>query len=112
MNQTLFDLSTKLSESIKNDPLFIELESLEKQLNDNEEVIQKSYKKDVICAKYSDLLKIYAEDSDEISNVRKELSQAKEELYSIPIVKRYLEVYSEIKKILFEVNSILLDDYK
>lgn len=112
MDIELFNLASKLSISIKNNPDFLELEKLESEINQNEEIMKKAYKKDQICSKYSDLLKVYAEDSEEIVNIRRELLKAKELLYSEPLVKRYLEAYAKVRDLLKEVNTILLEDFK
>ena len=112
MNNELFHLSETLRDSIKNDPIFIELDKVEKELNENEEIMRKSYKKDVICSKYSDLLKVFDEDSAEIKKVRKELVEAKDELYETPLVKRYLQLYAQAREILDKVNDILLENIK
>lgn len=111
MEERILSLCKTLNAALKNDNNFLLLNKLENELNNNDEIMKLSYKKDIACSKYSDLLKIYKEDNEEVLKAQKELNNAKKELDSHPIVKEYLKAYAEVKKILFEVNKILFSDY-
>ena len=111
MEEIILSLCKKLNTAIKNDVNFKQLDILEKEMNNNEEVIKLSYKKDVACAHYSDLLKIYKENDPEVSLALKELNSAKKDLDTHPLVSKYLKTYSEVRKILFEMNNILFSEF-
>lgn len=111
MEEKVYLLCKKINESLKNDYAFKQLNEVEKEINNNDEVIKLAYKKDVYCSEYSDLLKIYKDDSKEVKESLKRLNEAKAALDNHPLVKKYLKLYSEAKQIMYEMNSILFGDY-
>ena len=112
MDDKVYFLSKELKEEMDKDPRFIHLLELEKKINDDEEVISLSMKKETVNNKYIDLLKYYKEDDEVVVNARKELFSAKKELDSHPLVKEYLKAYSEVEQLLYELNNILFKDVK
>lgn len=112
MDDKIYFLAKELKITLDNDERIIRLNEIEKRMNDNEEVMALSYRKDLASDKYSDLLKIYSEDDEIVLNARRELIARKEELESHPVVKEYLKAYSEVRMLLFELNNILFRDFK
>ena len=56
MNIKLYESLVTLKECLKKEPSFIRLEEIEKLLNENEEVMVLSYKKDNALREYEDAL--------------------------------------------------------
>ena len=112
MEIEIYELANKINASIKKEECFIKLDELDKELENNEEVIALAYKKDMASMKYNDLLKIYDENNDLVIKARKELSEAKYLLDTNPLVKKYLSYYAEAKKIIYEINQIIFNDFK
>lgn len=112
MDEQIYFLINKLKNAIDNDDRIITLNKIEKEMNENEEVMLLAYKKDLATNEYSDLLKIYDENSDQVIVSRNRLLEAKERLESHPLVKEYLKAYKEVRLLLFEVNNILFKDFR
>ena len=112
MNEKIYNLAKELNEVMNNDPRFIRLNELEKKLENDDEVIALAYQKDLASTSYSDILKIYPEDSKEAKASREKLIEAKTKLESHPLVKEYNKVYVEIRMLLLEVNNILFKDFR
>ena len=110
MANDIYHLASELKEMLDNDERIILLNKLEKELNNNEEVMALSYQKDVAVSSYSDALNHYANDSEEIKKYRHELFIKKEALDNHPIVKDYLNAYSKVRDLYFEINEILFGD--
>ena len=106
----IYTLSNELSDLLKNDERILLLNKLEKEMNENEEVMALAYQKDVAVSNYSDALNHYANDSEEIKKYRHELFVRKEALDNHPIVKDYLNAYSKVRDLYFEINEILFGD--
>lgn len=111
MDIKLFELSQNLKNEMNNDSRFILLNKLEKEISNNEEIMALAYKKDVASTYYSDLLKIYKDDSKEVELARKNLYEAKKALDSYPLIVEYNKAYSEVKKIFDNINSLLFKDF-
>ena len=109
--EIIYNLALKLNKLITNDADYVKLNELDNALNCNDEVMSLSYKKDMACVKYSDLLKIHNEKDQEVVNALKELNIAKSNLDQNPLVKEYNHYYSKVKQMMFEVNSILFSDF-
>ena len=112
MDEQIYFLINKLKNAIDNDDRIIALNKIEKEMNESEEVMLLAYKKDLASNEYSDLLKIYDENSDQVIASRNRLLEAKERLESHPLVKEYLKAYKEVRLLLFEVNNILFKDFR
>lgn len=112
MDENIYNLARELKEEIDKDPRFIKLNELEKKMSEDEEVMLLSYKKDVSNIRYNDMLKIYQEDDEEVLKARKELIERKDELDAHPLVKEYLSALNEVRRVLFEMNSIIFGGFK
>ena len=110
MEEAILLKAINLSNELKSDERVKKLNQLEAKLNNNDEAKVLSYQMDVASMHYSDALKIYAKDSEEIKPYIKALSSAKEKLNSLPIVKEYNQAYLEVKKLYNEINQIVFDD--
>ena len=107
MDELTIRKAYELKEILQNDERYLLLLQKEKEMEEDEEVCLLSYKKDVANAKYNDVLRYYSNDSKEAKEAQKELYEAKKELESHPKVIAYLKAYSELRKLLEEVNNIL-----
>ena len=112
MDEKIYSLTLELKESLKNHPSLVLLNSLEKEMEENEEVMKLSYRKDQANDKYNDMVKYYGENSLEASNALKELHVAKKELDSHPLVRKYLKAYQEVRELYQEINHLLFDVIK
>ena len=110
MDKNIYSLAGELKELLDSDQRIIALNRLEKELNNNEEVMALSYQKDVAASTYSDALNHYASDSIELKKFQRELFLKKEALDNHPLVKDYLKAYSEVRDLYFQVNEILFGD--
>ena len=77
MANDIYNLAGELKEMLDNDERIIRLNALEKELNNNEEVMALSYQKDVAVSAYSDALNYYAKDSEEMKKYQKYLKTQK-----------------------------------
>ena len=111
MNQNLAEKALKLKEEINSLPEVIELERLNKLLNENEDVMRLCYKKDVCATKYEDAVKYFGLQSDEAINAQKELYQAKLELDNHDLVKASNEQYKKVRKIYDKINEELFNPF-
>lgn len=106
MDEILSNKSYQLKKAIQDDPRVITLNKLEKEMENNEEVMRLSYLKDVAIREYSDIPDILKEDKE---NALKKVSIAKANLQNHPLVKQYLQAYKEVKELYGEISSILFD---
>ena len=107
----IYSLSYELKELLANDERVILLDKLEKEMNDNEEVMALAYKKDVAATKYSDVLSHFSDDSEEAKKALKELSIAKEALNNHPLVKQYLKAYADVRDLYLQINEVLFSNF-
>ena len=112
MDELIYNLASKLNESLQNNDLVKELNRLEKELNNSYEVYQLSQKKDDALDIYSKLKDIYPEDHIEVKNALKNLAEAKTKLNSHPLVKSYLSIYNQVRDLYMEIDDILFSDFK
>ena len=103
-------LAYELKELIDQDERFIRLNKIEKEMENNEEVMALSYNKDLKETYLSDMLKHFPHNSPEVKHAHVELFRASERLDAHPLVKEYLKAYKEVEVILKEVNSIIFGD--
>ena len=111
MEQDIYLQAEQLKESLSNDPRVIHLLELEKEMNENEEVMALAYKKDMAAVKYSDTLNHFSEDSEEAKKALQELHEAKLALDSHPLVRKYLESYKEVRELYDDINNILFSNF-
>ena len=110
MANDIYNLASELKEMLDNDERIIRLNTLEKELNNNEEVMALSYQKDVAVSSYSDALNHYAQNSEELKKYQHDLHLKKEALDNHPLVRSYLKAYSEVRDLYFQINEILFKD--
>lgn len=111
MNETILDKTYSLKETLKNDERIIKLNELEKKMNESEEVMALAYAKDVACDNYSEMSRLFKDDSEEVKEARKRLSLAKEKLDSHPLVKEYVAQYQVVRELYSETNKILFSSF-
>ena len=107
MNEEILNITYQLKEALNNDERIVNLNKIEKEMNESEEVMSLSYKKDMALDKYNEMLKYFADDSEEVIKARQELAQAKKELESHPLVRSYLKAYQEVRMLYEEINNTL-----
>lgn len=105
-------LAYELKELIENDERFIHLSKIEKEMENDEEVMALSYNKDLKETYLSDALKHFPHGSKEVKRAHLELYRASEKLDNHPKVKEYLKAYKEVEDLLNEVNKVLFNDLK
>ena len=106
----IYSLSYELKELLAHDERLILLDKLEKEMNQNEEVMALAYQKDVAVTNYNDALNHFASDSDEVKKAQHELHIKKEALDNHPLVRQYLNAYSKVRDLYFELNDILFSN--
>ena len=106
----IYSLSYELKELLANDERVILLNKLEKEMNQNEEVMALAYQKDVAVSNYNDALSHFASDSEEVKKAQHELHLKKEALDNHPLVRQYLDAYSQVRDLYFELNDILFSN--
>lgn len=110
MLMNIYELSYKLKQELENEPCFQELLLLEKQMENDDEVVKLTYQKDMALLYYNDALKVFDKNSEEIRPFLQRLSEAKNNLNSHKIVKLYLTKYKEVRELTNEINNILFSD--
>ena len=110
MNERLFYLTNEVKKFLNEDNRIISLNIIEKEMNDNEEVMALAYQKDMALDEYNQILKIYSDNSEEANKARHNLYLKKKELESHPLVKKYLKAYQEVR-ILYELINEKLFSY-
>ena len=111
MNQKLLEKASELKKEIDSLPEVIELERLNKLLNENEEVMKLCYRKDVCATKYEDAIRIFGQNSDEAIEAQKALHKAKLELDLNKDVKAYNEQYKKVRKIYDKINEEIFNPF-
>ena len=107
MDDKTTSLLFKLKKSLANDPRVIALNKAEKAMSDSEEVMKLSYRKDLAADEYGSMLKIFGDDAPETIEARRRLARAKKELEEHPLVRDYLNKYSEVRKLYDSINDSL-----
>lgn len=110
MNEEIYSLAYELKELLSSDERIILLDSLEKEMNKNEEVMALAYQKDLAVSAYSDALNHYSENSEEVKKAQKELFEKKSNLDRHPLVRQYLDAYSKVRDLYFLLNDILFSN--
>ena len=107
MEEKLYSLAYELKELLSHDERITLLDSLEKELNKNEEVMALAYQKDLAATNYSDALNHFSENSEEVKKAQATLFEKKKALDNHPLVSEYLNAYSKVRDLYFEMNDIL-----
>lgn len=111
MENELYLKAEEIKELLEQDDRVVLLNKLEKEMNDNEEVMALAYKKDMAAVNYSDTLNHFSEDSKEAKEALKKLHEAKLELDNHPLVRSYLKAYSEVRELYENINNILFANF-
>ena len=111
MNQILLDKASKLKEEIESMPEVIELERLNKLLNEDEEVMRLCYKKDLCAAKFEDAMRHFGDNSEQTIKAQQELYQAKLELDKNELVKAYNKQLGIVREIYAKINKEIFDPF-
>ena len=108
--QDIYSLSYELKELLSQDERVILLNKLEKEMNDNEEVMALAYQKDLAISNLSDAINHFGENSKEAKKAQHELFLKKETLDNHPLVRDYLKAYQEVRELYFNLNDILFSN--
>lgn len=111
MDDKVYNLLNSLNEELRKNPKVIELEKLDKALNDSFEVYTLSNKKDLALEQYINNKDLYGENDPLTIKALEELRKAKEELNTFPLVVSYLKVYSEVRDLYNNINDIIINPY-
>ena len=111
MPENIYLQAEELKEKIANDPRVISLNEIEKRMNESEEVMALTYKKDMAAVDYSDTLNHFPEDSKEAKEALKKLHEAKLNLDNHPLVKEYLKAYKEVRELYQNINEIVFGNF-
>lgn len=107
MDERITELTFELKEQLKNDPRIIALNESEKAMNESEEVMALSYRKDCALDYYNQTLKYFSDDSVAATKARQDLAKAKKELDSHPLVRDYLQKYQQVRLLFEQINEKL-----
>ena len=108
--QDIYSLSYELKELMSQDERVILLNKLEKEMNDNEEVMVLAYQKDLAISNLNDAINHFGENSKEAKEAQHELFLKKEALDNHPLVRDYLKAYQEVRELYFNLNDILFSN--
>ena len=110
MANDIYNAAYSLKDLLDNDERIILLNELEKKMNENEEVMALAYQKDLAVNEYSDALNHFANDSEEVKKAQHNLFVKKEALDNHPLVRDYLNAYSKVRDLYYQVNEILFNN--
>lgn len=112
MNDSVFEIAYKLKDCIDNSLEVQNLKKAEEEMENCEEVMALSYRYSVAQTEYSDLLKIYSQDSDECKASQHKLYLAKKALDEHPLVKNYLKCYQVVRHMYEQIDKTLFSKYR
>ena len=107
MDEDILKLTYQLKTALIHDERIIHLNDVENRMNNNEEVMALSYKKDMALEKYNEMNKYFKDDSEEVVKARRLLSEAKKELESHPLVREYLLAFQQVRLLYESINDNL-----
>ncbi|MCX5775132.1 MAG: YlbF family regulator, partial [Firmicutes bacterium] len=107
MEKDVNELAYNLHEAIENDERVEQLKKAEKVMESDETVMRLSYAFDVAQTQYNDVLKIHSENSKEAGIAQKKLYESKKALDENPLVKKYMQAYSEVRNIYGQVQEMI-----
>lgn len=111
MDEKILKLSNELKETLLHDSRVVELVAIEKEMENDVEAEKLSYQMDRAASEYSDMIKIFGRDSKEALSSQKKLYEVKKKLDSLPVVRKYLEKYKEVRTLYVDINAVLFDDF-
>ena len=94
-----------LKELMETDERVIKLKKDEEEMENNEEVMRLSYIFSCAQNEYNDILKHFKVDSEEAKKYQKKLYEAKTNLDSHPLVRKYLQSYQEVRLIYNKIQK-------
>ena len=104
MDDKLLKLSTNLKNAIESNEDVVLLNSLDKEIQNNIEVVKLAKKKDECVETYNTVVRFYKEDSIEVSNALTNLHKAKLELDNHPLLREYMKSYSKVRDMYNRIN--------
>ena len=129
MNEQILNKCQLLKEAIEKDPRILLLNQLEKEIENNEEVMyfekcgkentqkvvecalkyahENNIKNIVVASSTGETIKYFKDDQDKIQNAQKLLAESKYNLDIHPLVKQYNKAYLEVKLMYEEINNQL-----
>lgn len=107
-----FHLAYELKALLDNDSRILLLNELEKDMEEDEEIMALSYNKDLKETYLNDALKHFGKDSIEVRKANVEYFRAASKLNENEKVKKYLKEYNEVESLFKEINEILFNDFK
>ncbi|HKL73218.1 MAG TPA: YlbF family regulator [Candidatus Onthovivens sp.] len=99
MNLKVLEALNELNEAISNSDCYSKLLSCNKIVEENDNIMRKSYQKDMKIVEYEDTLKSFGKNSKEVFKVKKELGEIVYELNKIKEVEDYNKAFKEFKEI-------------
>lgn len=112
MNEELLNQISILKENIVNSDEYINLLKAEKEMEQSNEVMILSYKKDMAIVDYEDALKHYSRNSIEVLKAEKILSETAYNLNQHPLVKSYKENLDKLNQLYEEIDKIIFTGIK
>ena len=97
MAKDIYTLAYELKELLESDPRI-------EDLNEKEEAMKNSNEVKALADKKEQAVSLYSVSSEQGQKV---LHQSKLELDSHPLVRAYLDAYSKVRDLYFEINDIL-----
>lgn len=112
MNEELLNQISILKENIVNSDEYRNLLKAEKEMEQSNEVMILSYKKDMAIVDYEDALKHYSRNSIEVLKAEKILSETAYNLNQHPLVKSYKENLDKLNQLYEEIDKIIFNGIK
>ncbi|MDY2727868.1 MAG: YlbF family regulator [Candidatus Onthovivens sp.] len=112
MNEELLNQISILKENIVNSDEYRNLLKAEKEMEQSNEVMILSYKKDMAIVDYEDALKHYSRNSIEVLKAEKILSETAYNLNQHPLVKSYKENLDKLNQLYEEIDKIIFTGIK
>lgn len=112
MNEELLNQISILKENIVNSDEYRNLLKAEKEMEQSNEVMILSYKKDMAIVDYEDALKRYSRNSIEVLKAEKILSATAYNLNQHPLVKSYKENLDKLNQLYEEIDKIIFTGIK
>ena len=110
MNARTLLFTEMLQNALKQDRRFVELASLEANIQKEEGIAEISKKMNEEAEVFSSARQYHGVTSDEAKNAAKNLYLTKTRLEELSEVKSYLEAFREVSSIYFSLNEILFSD--
>ena len=110
MAKDIYVLAFELKDLLNNDPRITSLNKSEEEMANDQEVKDLVSQKEKMTILYESALNNNGEDSKEFKEARKALHDAKLALDTHPLVKQYLNNYSIVRDLYFNINEILFSN--